>query len=167
MAERRTRVAVAIVVAMLACAANANAETVLGAGAMFSHRANVPGPVGGELFAGWNAAFQGFGIHSWYVYVPEDVGQHTIAVQGAMLSPTRGFGVRLRFTVSGGVATTWSFAATSSTRVQPVLSLGTLMTASEHTLIGASANVFARPGAADDKTPSSRWSGSIVVLWRP
>jgi hypothetical protein len=56
----------------------------------------VPGPVGGEVFAGWDAAFQGFGFQSWYVYMPQDAGLHTIAVQAATLSRTRGFGVRLR-----------------------------------------------------------------------
>jgi hypothetical protein len=52
--------------------------------------------VGGEVFAGWDAAFQGFGFQSWYVYMPQDAGLHTIAVQAATLSRTRGFGVRLR-----------------------------------------------------------------------
>jgi hypothetical protein len=154
---------------LLAFASGAHAETLVGAGAALESGLHGPGPGSAGVFGAWNNAILGGGVNGWYIYAPGDSGIHSAAVQAALLTPMRGFGIRLRFTMAGGLAWRWQVRTDSriNTRVQPVVSVGSLISLSEHASLGlTTSHFFCRARPSDVEGPGGAWAASVVISRR-
>jgi hypothetical protein len=157
----RRALAGAVLLAALAAPRRADAEIVfgpLGAVTTASARADAVG-VGayGETNSGsW------LGMQGWIMYFPGDPGTYAAAVEGVLMAPLTGFGIRVRPYLGVGVAATHDRVDLRPDAAQPVFSVGALWYLSEKFALSIAGHNGVL-GHNDSTRDSRSWSATIAV----
>ena len=95
--------AVVVALALLASSREAAAEILIGAAAAATTKSGNASHAAVGVFSGWNSSL-GPAIHAWYGFAPRgNAKAHTVAIEGAMVTPLRGMGITFRPYLAGGV----------------------------------------------------------------
>ena len=122
--------AAAVMVVGTMMPARARAETFAGVTGTVSSATGTAHPVGVGVYGesdgeGW------VGVQAWYTYFPGHPGTDAAAIEGLLMAPIRGFGVKVRPFLGAGVAGTHDRVPEHPDTAQPIFSLGALVYMSE------------------------------------